>query len=262
MRVEHRDRGGDASGNRRTSASTNTSTSSSRPRRARPRRAGVRLAQPAGRAAGRRHAAGPGGRATARTTSAVPSVEPSSTTTTRRSVDPRWSSSRGQAVGHVRLLVAHGQDHGDRAAHRRRVGGRTAEQGEVDEPRAPRPATEIPASARTSRPLTGGPRRPPVLRRARTTSTGTASPAPHAAEPGSPSQPTCASAPPRVIQAEREQRRGVADPRRARYRTSRRTSRSSRDMSTSAGQQPAGQVGQRHGVDARAAPGCGCAHVQ
>ena len=188
-----------ASGKSRTSASTNASDAVGAGLGLPPPRRRRRAACPASpAAAGRRSPAAPAGRSTARTTSAVPSVEPSSTTTTRRSGDPALVEQRGQAVADVRRLVAHREHDRDRTADRRRVGRRAAQQRARSPPRAARPATE--SAGQGADAAVRSPARPRAAPASGDQHRRRTRPAPQAAEPGSPSQPAWASAPPRVIQ--------------------------------------------------------------
>ena len=199
-----------ASGNSRTSASTNTSTpSSGRPSAA---------ATPAAQACGLPSQPGGGGPAGHQPDAGIGAPRgprpPSRRSTRRRRRPPagrrppRWSSSAARQPP----TCSSSSRTGSTTVTGRRTGGgvgrRTAEQHDVDRgvqrrrrPRAPARTADQPAAhgAAPRRPAAAGPRGRPA--------TGTARATPQAAEPGRPSQPACASAPPRVIQAERQQRR-------------------------------------------------------
>ena len=218
------------------------------------RGAGVRLAEPARRRRAGRRAAAPAGRAPR---ARRRRCRRSTRRRRRRPAGRRRRAGRAARPGSRRPAAASsrtGSDHRDRAPHRRRVGRRAAEQRDVQRRVQPRPATDSPASARTSRPLTGARCRRCWTSRA--TSTGTR----EAGTPGGRAGQARAS------RRARAPRRGSSSPAPAAARRRRSAARRRRRsgpragragvMSTSAGEQPAGQVGQRHRVDA-GQPGLG-----
>ena len=121
--------------------------------------------------------------------------------------DPALVEQRGQAVADLRLLVADRQHHGDRPAHRRRIGRWTAEQRHVQRRRARR---RRPTGRRGRARADRSPARPCWTRSA--TSTGRRARAPGRRA----GQPEPARVRERAAErhpGERQQRRRVADPR-------------------------------------------------
>ena len=166
-------------------------------------------------------------------------------------VDAALVEQGGQAAADLLLLVPDRQHHRDRPAHRSAgsAGGRRSSATLTAAWTAP--ATETPARARTSRPLTAP--RPPVLDREDDQDRDGEDRAPGGragqarASPRAPARRRGSSSRWRAA-ARRRRSGGRPAPRSA-------TSRSSRAMRTSAGQQPAGQVGERDGGDAGQARG-------